>query len=255
MDLRFPRLRHQLPEKLLHRSVLGFRLSVAGPALPAKFLHIDVLNRLKDDDDDVDDGDHFRYNHDHDHDDDDDDDVDGKYLEAVGTDPPDGGITRPAVHATGFLAGGSTRRRLGLPLVSLGRRLLDHLHESGDGGEVGARSLRRSAFLIIAVFISRATDTAASGRENRDLPRRPHRKNPATRERDREREIARFLDFAVLAFLVSVYLVCRRTYSRKSGYFLARGRATIISNIENGHEKKAFISPTNGKVISGVDFS
>ena len=182
MDLRFPRLLRQLPEKLLHRSFFGFQLSVAGPALPAKCLHIDVLNRLKDDDDDLDDGDHFRYNHDDDRGHDrGDDDEDGKYLEAGGTDPPDGAIPRPAARTTVFL---------GVPLFSLGRRLLDHLHESGDGGEVGARSLRRSAFLIVADFISRATDTAAAGRENRDLPRRPHRKNPATRERDREREIA-----------------------------------------------------------------
>ena len=209
MDLRFPGLLQQLLEKLLHRSFLGFRLSVAGPALPAKCLHIDVLNRLKDDD--VDDGDHFRHNHDDDrgHDRGDDDD-DGKYLEAGGTDPPDGGITRPTVHATVF---------------PLGRRLLDHLHESGDGCEVGARTLHESAaFLIIPDYISRATDTAASGREKRDLPRHPHRKESYDeRTRQRGRESDGFLDFAVLAFLASVYLVCKRTYSRKSGYFSGAG--------------------------------
>ena len=206
-DLRFSRLLQQLPEKLLHRGFLGFRLSVPVPADPAKCLHIDVLNRLKDDDD-VEDGDHFQCNHDedrgHDHGDNDDDDEDGKYLEAGGTDPPDGGITRPEVHATVLLTSGSTRRRLGLPLVSLGCRLLDHLHESGDGGEVGARTLRRSAFLMIVDFISRAKNTAASGREKRDLPRRPNRKescNERKRHREREREIAFLISWYSLSWL------------------------------------------------------
>ena len=46
------------------------------------------------------------------------------------------------------------------------------------------------------------------------------------KEIERERERDRFLDFTVLAFLASVYLVCKRTYSRKSQYFLAQ--PTII---------------------------
>ena len=99
--------------------------------------------------------------------------------------------------------------------------------------------------------------SVSSGRENRDLPRRPHRKESCDERRERrERERAFLISRYSLSWLR--FTLCANVLiRRKSGHFLRRGRQLFEIfdygiTLRMGPMKKAFISP---RYQSGVDLS